>query len=183
MKYLFLILSLSITVAIHAQVKIAKINKVEQLEAKDEYGKVKDGVLKLKFTLSSGQTEVYEKKLVINDIYAEGTETWQYLGLNFSKNAFVMLKYWDNGGYDNHYEVCFYEYRFNTKSKKFKLEKLEYGPDMPFSGLFSIDDGWAFGSLSGEFVSMFKDGEEFILFTDKKTNGIRYVNISEPGLD
>lgn len=187
MKKLLIIAILFYNVDLFAQVKVAKITKVENLVAKDEYGNVKQNFLKLKLTLSSGQTEIYERKLLVKEY--EGTETWRYLGLNKSKNAFILLKHWDNGGYDNHYEVRFYEFRFNAKSKKYKLERLEYGPNeagvFKESGCcFKISDGWEFGSLVDNEVIMIKDGGyEWYIQDDLKTNGIRYLKVFEGGRD
>ena len=181
MKKLLFFAVLFSSLGVFTQVKVAKITKIENLVAKDEYGKVKENFLKLKITLGSGQTEIYEKKLIVNEY--EGTETWKYLGLNYSKNAFVLLKYWDNGGYDNHYEIRFYEYRYHSKTKKYKLDELEFGPDMPFFGTFRLGDGWTFGGLEHDYVTMYKDGYEWVVYTDLKTNGVRYVTTAERGGD
>jgi hypothetical protein len=182
MKNLLFIAILFSCIELFAQVKVARITKVEKLVAKDEYGKVKENFLKLKFTLSNGKTEIFEKNLVVNDWSLQGTETWTYLGLNYQEDAFVMTSYWDNGGPDNHYKVYFYEYRYDSKTKKYKLQKLEDGPDMPILG-FRLDEGWTFGGLEYKYVTMFKDGYEWVIYTDVKSNGVRFINLSERGGD
>jgi hypothetical protein len=143
---------------------------------------VKENFLKLKITLGNGKTEIFEKNLVVNDWSLEGTETWTYLGLNYPEDAFVMTSYWDNGGPDNNYKVYFYEYRYDSKTKKYKLQKLEDGPDMPALG-FRLDQGWSFGGLEHKYVTMFKDGYEWVIYTDVKSNGVRFINLSERGGD
>ena len=177
MKKLLIIAILVSNYAFHAQVKIAKITKSEKVIPKDEYGRVKEGLIKMKFTLSSGQSVVYEQEVQQNS-YDMGNRTWQYLGVNYSKDAFVVSEYCDHyAAGRKHYSIHFFEFRYNSYSKKYELNEIFSGDEtgMPYLGMFLLEDGWTLGELEGDFVTMFKNDNKWVVTTGKKTNGERYL--------
>jgi hypothetical protein len=183
-KLLFIAMLVSYS-AFHAQVKIAKIIKSEKVIPKDEYGRVKEGLIKMKFTLSSGQSVVYEQEVQQNS-YDVGNRTWQYLGVNDSKNAFVVSEYCDHyAAGTKHYEIHFFEFRYNSYSKKYELNEIFSGNQtgMPYLGRFVVEEGWSFGGLNYDHVTMYKNNDEWMVTTDKKTNGERYLTAFEMGGD
>ncbi len=185
MKKLLFIAMLVSNYAFHAQVKIAKITKSEKVIPKDEYGRVKDGLIKMKFTLSNGQSVVYEQEVQQNS-YDMGNRTWQYLGVNYSKNAFVVSEYCDlYAAGRKHYSIHFFEFRYNSYSKKYELKEIFSGDQtgMPYLGMFVVEEGWTSGGLDGDGVTMFKDGLEWVVTTGKKTNGDTYLEAYEIGGD
>jgi hypothetical protein len=183
MKKIILLSILFSCMQIFAQVKIAKITKSEKLIAKDDYGRVKEGLIKVKFTLSTGQSLIYEQEVQQNS-YDVGNTTWQYLGVNYSKNAFVVSEYCDHYASGNkNYTFHFFEFRYDSYSKKYKIEKILSGPGMPYLDRFEVQEGWEFGGLEYDHVSMNKDGLEWMVTTQNKTNGERYVTVFEMGGD
>lgn len=185
MKNLFFIAILFLSLELFAQVKIAKITKSEKLIAKDDYGRIKEGLIKVKFTLNTGQSFIYEQEVQQNS-YDMGNTTWQYLGVNFSKNAFIVSEFCDHyAAGRKFYRIHFFEFRFNSYSKKYELKEIFSGDQtgMPYLGMFLLEEGWEFGGLDGDGVSMLKDGLWWVVTTGKKTNGERYLQVYEEGGD
>ncbi|MFY7667702.1 MAG: hypothetical protein ACOVQG_03100 [Crocinitomicaceae bacterium] len=182
-KYMLVALAfgLSLSAKVMAQVKIGKIAKAENIIAKDDYGNAKDKFVKIKFTLDNGQTLFSEHQNPIGP--DEGNDPWTYRGTNKSKNMYIWTVECPRCALYE-VEIRAYEFVYNSKSKKYTAQRIEFHSEKKIDGVSSgpmfdsgwdKPNGWSFNRLENDRIIMTKDGVEYVLKTANKTNGKRYL--------